>query len=140
MFAYQNVKATLLRPITKTFLYLPTLQHNCTPHRLKYNCTNYKSHTSNKLLFSNRKRDSTNAHNRNILYPHTLQHQSTPYRQKYNYTNYKSHTSNNTSHKFLSKYKNIRVLFYFFFFRHELQSIPIHFLTHIHTCTTSTKA
>jgi hypothetical protein len=93
MFSYLTVKATLLRHITKTF-----------------------------------------------LYPHTFQHQCTPHRPKYTYTNYKSHTSNNTSHKFLSKYKNIRVLFYFFFFRHELQSIPIHFLTHIHTCTTSTKA
>jgi hypothetical protein len=92
MFSYLTVKATLLRHITKPF-----------------------------------------------LYPHTFQHQCTPHRPKYTYTNYKLHTSNNTSHKFLSKYKNIRVLFYFFFFRHELQSIPIHFLTHIHTCTTSTK-
>jgi hypothetical protein len=82
-FAYLNVKATLLRHITKTF-----------------------------------------------LYPHTFQYQCTQHQPKYNYTNYKSHTSNNTSHIFLSKYKNIRVLFYLFFFRHELQSIQIHFLTH----------
>jgi hypothetical protein len=45
-FAYLNVKATLLRHITKTFLYPHTFQHQCTPHRPKYNYTNYKSHTS----------------------------------------------------------------------------------------------
>jgi hypothetical protein len=84
MFAYQNVKATLLWHITKTF-YTHTLQHQCTPHRLKYNCTNYKSHTSN-----------------------------------------------NTSHVFLSKYKNIRVRFYLFFFLHKIQSIPIQFLNMHH--------
>jgi hypothetical protein len=43
---YLNVKATLLRHITKTFLYPHTFQHQCTPHRPKYNYTNYKSHTS----------------------------------------------------------------------------------------------
>jgi hypothetical protein len=58
-FAYLNVKATLLRHITKTFLYPHTFQHQRTPHGPKYNCTNYKSHASNNLLFSNRKCDPT---------------------------------------------------------------------------------
>jgi hypothetical protein len=51
MFSYLTVKATLLRHITKTFLYPHTFQHQCTPHRPKYTYTNYKSHTSTTACF-----------------------------------------------------------------------------------------
>jgi hypothetical protein len=46
MFAYLTVKATLLRHTTKTF-YTYTHSNTNAHHRLKYNRTNYKSHTSN---------------------------------------------------------------------------------------------
>jgi hypothetical protein len=94
MFAYLSVKATLLRHITKTFLYPHTFQHPCTPYRPKYNYTNYKSHTSNNLLFSNRKRDPTNAYNRNALHTSTHIHALPDINQIIRNVNYKSFNLN----------------------------------------------
>jgi hypothetical protein len=89
-FAYLNVKATLLRHITKTFLYPHTFQHQCTPHRPKYNYTNYKSHTINNRLFFNRKCDPSNVYSRNILHTSTYIHALPDINQSICIINYKS--------------------------------------------------
>jgi hypothetical protein len=43
MFSYLTVKATLLRHITKTFLYPHTFQHQCTPHQTTHRINSYRT-------------------------------------------------------------------------------------------------
>jgi hypothetical protein len=80
MFAYQNMKATLLLPITKTFY--THIDQNVI-RQLQF------AHINN-LLFSIRKCDPTNVYSRNILHTSTYIHALPDINQSIRIINYKS--------------------------------------------------